>query len=80
MGYNSVVSSHPKSIRIPRVDGLSTDPRIWGVTDINTIQMTSDGNLLQRKISRLEIEIFFMYLIVGTNFFFFFFIKCLMVT
>ena len=26
MGHNSVVSSHPKSIGIPRVDGLSTGP------------------------------------------------------
>ena len=26
-----MVSSHPKSIGIPRVDGLSTGPRIWGV-------------------------------------------------
>ena len=25
MGHNSVVSGHPKSIRIPRVDWLSTD-------------------------------------------------------
>ena len=24
MGYNSVVSGHPKSTRIPQVDGLST--------------------------------------------------------
>ena len=26
MGHNSVVSGHPKSIGIPRVDGLSTGP------------------------------------------------------
>ena len=26
MGYNIVVSGHPKSIGIPRVDGLSTGP------------------------------------------------------
>ena len=26
MGHNSVVSGHPKSIRIPWVDGLSTRP------------------------------------------------------
>ena len=26
MGHNSVVSGHPKSTRIPRVDGLSTGP------------------------------------------------------
>ena len=26
MGHNSVVSSYPKSIEIPRVDGLSTGP------------------------------------------------------
>ena len=26
MGHNSVVSSYPKSIGIPRVDGLSTGP------------------------------------------------------
>ena len=25
MGHNSVVSGHPKSIGIPRVDGLSTE-------------------------------------------------------
>ena len=26
MGYNSVVSGHPKPIGIPRVNGLSTGP------------------------------------------------------
>ena len=26
MGHNSVVSDHPKSIKIPRVDRLSTRP------------------------------------------------------
>ena len=26
MGHNSVVSGHPKSTRIPWVDGLSTEP------------------------------------------------------
>ena len=26
MGHNSVVSGHPKSTGIPRVDGLSTGP------------------------------------------------------
>ena len=26
MGHNSVVSGHPKFIRIPQVDGLSTGP------------------------------------------------------
>ena len=26
MGHNSVVSGHPKSMRIPWVDGLSTGP------------------------------------------------------
>ena len=26
MGYNSMVSGHPKPIGIPRVDGLSTRP------------------------------------------------------
>ena len=26
MGHNSVVSGYPKSIKIPRVDGLSTGP------------------------------------------------------
>ena len=26
MGHNSVVSDHPKSIRISRIDGLSTEP------------------------------------------------------
>ena len=26
MGHNNVVSGHPKSIGIPRVDGLSTGP------------------------------------------------------
>ena len=26
MGHNSVVSSYPKSIEIPQVDGLSTEP------------------------------------------------------
>ena len=30
MGHNSVVSSHPKSIRIPWVDGLLTRPLDWG--------------------------------------------------
>ena len=35
MGHNGVVSDHPKSTRIPRLDGLSTDPRIWGVTIVS---------------------------------------------
>ena len=30
MGHNSVVSGHPKSTRIPRVDGLSTGPSDLG--------------------------------------------------
>ena len=30
MRHNSVVSSYSKSTRIPRVDGLSTDPRVLG--------------------------------------------------
>ena len=30
MEHNSVVSRHPKSIRIPRVDGLSCDAPILG--------------------------------------------------
>ena len=32
MGHNSVVSGHLKSTGISWVDGLSTGPRIWGVT------------------------------------------------
>ena len=30
MGHNSVVLGHPESIRIPRVDGLSTGPSDLG--------------------------------------------------
>ena len=30
MGHNSVVSGHPKSTRIPRVDGLSMGPSDLG--------------------------------------------------
>ena len=30
MGHNSVVSGHPKSTGIPRVDGLSTGPLDFG--------------------------------------------------
>ena len=30
MGHNSVVSGHPKSTRIPRVDELSTGPPVLG--------------------------------------------------
>ena len=30
MGHNSVVSGHPKSTRIPLVDGLSTGPSDLG--------------------------------------------------
>ena len=30
MGYNSVASGHPKFIRIPWVDGLSTGPSDLG--------------------------------------------------
>ena len=30
MGHNSVVSGHPKSTGIPRVDGLSTGPSDLG--------------------------------------------------
>ena len=32
MGHNSVVSGHPKSIGIPRVDGLSTAPPGFGAS------------------------------------------------
>ena len=32
MGQNSVVSSYPKSIGIPRVDGLSTGPSGFGAS------------------------------------------------
>ena len=32
MGYNSVVSSYPKSIGILRVDGLSTGPSSFGAS------------------------------------------------
>ena len=32
MGHNSVVSGHQKSIRIPRVDWLSTGPPSFGVS------------------------------------------------
>ena len=30
MGYNSVISGHPKSTGISRVDGLSTGPQVFG--------------------------------------------------
>ena len=32
MGHKSMVSGHLKHIGISRVDGLSTEPWIWGVT------------------------------------------------
>ena len=32
MGHNSVVSGYPKSIGIPRVDGLSTGPPGFGLS------------------------------------------------
>ena len=32
MGHNSMVSGYPKSIGIPRVDGLSTGPSGFGVS------------------------------------------------
>ena len=31
-GLKGVVSDYPTSTNFPRVDGLSTDPGIWGVT------------------------------------------------
>ena len=37
MGRNSVVSSYPKSIGIPQVDGLSTGPPGFGPLHTNTI-------------------------------------------
>ena len=38
MRHNSVVSGHPKSIRIPRVDGLSTGPPDLGHHTMNEYQ------------------------------------------
>ena len=38
MGYNSVVSGHPKSTGIPRVDGLSTGPLDLGRHNSNHMQ------------------------------------------
>ena len=32
MGHNSMISGHPKSTRIPQIDGLSTGPSDFGVT------------------------------------------------
>ena len=37
MGHNSVVSSHPKSIGIQRVDGLSMGPPDLGRHNLRTI-------------------------------------------
>ena len=34
MGHNSVVSNHPKSIEIQRVDGLSSGPPKIGASQI----------------------------------------------
>ena len=34
MGHNSVVSSYPKSIGIPQVDGLSIGPPSFGVSQM----------------------------------------------
>ena len=34
MGYNSVVSGHPKSIGIPGVNGLSTGPPDFGSSQL----------------------------------------------
>ena len=36
-----MVSDYPTSTSIPRVDGLSTDSRFWGVTDF--VAVTRDG-------------------------------------
>ena len=38
MGHNSVVSGHPKSTEILLVDGLSTEPRILGVTFFKSLE------------------------------------------
>ena len=40
MGHNSLVSGHPKSIGIPRVDGLSTGP-----PDLGCYSLVSDLRL-----------------------------------
>ena len=40
MGHNSVVSSHPKSTGIPRVDGLSTGPSNLGHHKYNKLHNT----------------------------------------
>ena len=39
MGHNSVVSGHLKSTRIPRVDGLSTGPPSFGVSQVAISQL-----------------------------------------
>ena len=44
MGHNHVVSGNPKSTGIPQIDGLSTGPRIWGVT-------SNDLDKLENNIS-----------------------------
>ena len=44
MGHNSVVSDYPKSIRILRVDGLST-----GSLDFRTSQYNSPKNASPQK-------------------------------
>ena len=41
MGHKSVVSGHPKSTRIPRVDGLSTGPQ-----DLGCHSLVSDLRLM----------------------------------
>ena len=39
MGHNSVVSGHPKSTGIPRIDKLSTGPPDFGCHNFNFLSL-----------------------------------------
>ena len=51
MGHNSVVSGYPKSIRIPRVKGLSTNPWVLGRHNVITHghEREEEGSLWNRN-------------------------------
>ena len=51
MGHNSVVSGYPKSIGIPRVDGLSTRP--WDLGR-HTLSINATTLLLSTKAPLLR--------------------------
>ena len=42
MGHSSVVSNHPKSIGIPRVDELSTGPPGFGTSQLGIRALVND--------------------------------------